>query len=133
MKKCFKCEREFDDDVQFCPGCGTRLDEVQAGQALEIKENDNDKKKNTNNEPVSVLEWMVMLVNIIPFVGQLIYFIIMLVWAFSDTTKPSKKTFAKATLIIYLISIAVFVAVFFILVVGGIGLSVLYRDYPMMY
>ena len=130
MKKCFKCEREFDDDVVFCSGCGTKLDEVQSVQALEIKE---DKKKNTNNEPVSVGEWLVMLVNIIPFIGQFIYFIIMLVWAFSDNIKPSKKTFAKATLIIYLISIAVFVAVFFILVVGGIGLSVLYRDYPMMY
>ncbi|MBE7026332.1 MAG: zinc-ribbon domain-containing protein [Ruminococcaceae bacterium] len=123
MKKCFKCEREFDDDVQFCPGCGTKLDEVQSVQALEIKE---DKKKNTNNEPVSVGEWLVMLVNIIPFIGQLIYFVIMLVWAFSDNIKPSKKTFAKATLIIYAISVAILIAAFFLIFIGGIGLSLLY-------
>ena len=124
MKKCFKCEREFDDDVVFCSGCGRKLDEPEAVQASVC--NDDEKKKNVNNEPVSVGEWMVMLVNIIPFVGQLIYFIIMLVWAFSDTTKPSKKTFAKANLIIYLISVAVVIAAFFLILVGGVGLSMLY-------
>ncbi len=121
MKKCFKCEREFDDDVQFCSGCGTQL-----GEEVQSPECSDDKKKNVNNETVNVGEWLVMLVNIIPFIGQLIYFVIMLVWAFSDNIKPSKKTFAKANLIIYAISVAILIAAFFLIFIGGIGLSLLY-------
>ena len=53
-----------------------------------------------NNEPVSLGEWMItMLVLCIPLVN----IIMILVWAFSSGTKPSKANFFKAYLVFVLI------------------------------
>ena len=75
---------------------------------------------------------MVLLVNLIPCVGPLVYFIIMLVWAFSDNTKPSKKTFGKANLIIYLVAIGIGVIFFLFSMIIGFSISSLF-DSPYYY
>ena len=52
------------------------------------------------SKTVSVGEWILsMLISAIPVVG----FIMLLVWAFSSSTPPSKANWAKATLIFLLI------------------------------
>lgn len=65
--------------------------------------------------PVKMGEWMwTIFVAFIPIVG----FILMLVWAFSSTTNPSKASWAKATLlwgvIITIIYIIIYIIIFFI-------------------
>lgn len=51
-----------------------------------------------NPEPVSIKDWIItMLLMIIPFVG----IIMLIVWAASSSTNPSKKNFAIATLIFW--------------------------------
>lgn len=63
--------------------------------------------QNYNGDPnfapiISIGEWMVTLIVLaIPVVGIVMYF----VWAFGDSTNPSKKNFCKAGLIFALISV----------------------------
>lgn len=121
MRKCNNCNRDFDDSVDFCPTCGARLgDGAQANAAFEQPQAQAPipqpvpAPRPVNQEPVTVGEWMVLLVNLIPCVGPLVYFIIMLVWAFGDNVKPSKKTFGKANLIICLVYLGICVIIFYI-------------------
>ncbi|MFD2532430.1 hypothetical protein [Gracilimonas halophila] len=47
---------------------------------------------------MSLKDWVIsVLISFIPIVG----FIMLLVWAFSDSANPNKKNWAKATLIIF--------------------------------
>lgn len=144
MRKCNNCNRDFDDSVDFCPTCGARLgDGAQANAAFEQPSATPQFEqpqaqvpipqpvpapRPVNQEPVTVGEWMVLLVNLIPCVGPLVYFIIMLVWAFGDNTKPSKKTFGKANLIIYLVSIGIGVIFFLFAMIFSFSLSELFSD-----
>lgn len=129
MKKCSTCNREFDDSVTFCSSCGQRLansdPQPQAPiPPVEVVYNQPAFTPNTPTdpqEPVTLGEWMVLLVQLIPCVGWLIYLIIMLTWIFGDQVKPSKRTFAKATLIIWGASIGLLLIVY--LVSFSIGLS----------
>ncbi len=54
-------------------------------------------------EPVSVGEWLItFLIMVIPIVGIIMLF----VWAFGSGAKASKKNFAQAQLIVFLIIFA---------------------------
>jgi uncharacterized membrane protein len=68
-------------------------------------------------QPLTVKDWMItILITIIPLVNIIMYF----VWAFDSSTHPSKKNWAKATLIwaailivLYMIFFAIFGAAIF--------------------
>jgi len=60
-------------------------------------------------QPVSVRDWIItILIAVIPMVG----FIMLFVWAFSDSTHPSKKNWAKASLIFFAIIIGLYIMLF---------------------
>ena len=60
--------------------------------------------ENNQYQPISIGDWIVTyLLMSIPIVGQ----ILLLVWAFSASTHPSKKSWAQAVLILTLISIII--------------------------
>jgi hypothetical protein len=64
--------------------------------------------------PMTVGNWLLtMVIMAIPLVGL----IMQLVWAFSNDTHPSKKTFCQASLIMLLIFIVLFAG---IAILGGI-------------
>ncbi len=57
---------------------------------------------NTNYRPMTMGDWLVtLIIQMIPLVGLIMLF----VWAFGDSTHPSKKTWAQASLIMMLIGI----------------------------
>jgi small-conductance mechanosensitive channel len=61
---------------------------------------------NSEQAPVSVKDWIItMVITAIPMVG----FIMLFVWAFSDSTHPSKKNWAKASLIFFAIIIGLYI------------------------
>jgi membrane protein YdbS with pleckstrin-like domain len=76
-------------------------------------------------QPLSLKDWMLtILISIIPLVNLIMYF----VWAFDSGTHPSKKNWAKATLIwvailivVYIIFFALFGAMFFSAMEQNIG------------
>jgi len=70
----------------------------------------------SENKVMSVGEWMVtMLVTAIPIIG----FIMLFVWAFGDGSNPNKKSWARASLVFFAIGIVLY----FVLIVGFIGLG----------
>ena len=71
-------------------------------------------------EPVSIGEWIITwIVLSIPIVGL----IMMFVWGFSSGTKPSKKNFCLAALIIAAIFIVLYIVLFFMFGAALLGLS----------
>jgi hypothetical protein len=69
-------------------------------------------------EPIKVGDWFVtILISAIPLVGLIMLF----VWAFGSGTNPSKANWAKATLIWYVVAIAL--VVIFIVVFGALLFS----------
>ena len=67
-----------------------------------------------DDDHVTTLQWLgIWALNIIPFVGTLIYIVLMFIWAFGDTRKKSLKTYAKSQLIIFLICIVLGLIIIF--------------------
>lgn len=98
-------------------------------------------ESNTNNQyntsdqyekPISFGQWMLILglpyllmLIPVPFAGTIIYFVILLVWAFSNNTQPSKKNYAKANLLI-----TVIVTVLAIILVAGLLVAISNGTFP---
>jgi hypothetical protein len=60
-------------------------------------------------EPISIKEWIITLfISFIPFVN----YIVLIIWALSDSTHPSKRNFAKAYLIVATIVLTITTTIF---------------------
>ncbi len=71
--------------------------------------------ENSNYKPVSVQEWLVTgILMCIPMVNIVLLF----VWAFGDNAPISKKNWAKATLLYFLIMFVVF------FILSALGISI---------
>lgn len=96
----------------------------QVSQQMTYNQQVSYQKKNNLYPPMKMGEWMLtMFLAGIPLVG----FILMLVWAFSSDTNPSKSAWAKAALlwgvIISVIYVIIYVVVFVVLgMAGGLNL-----------
>lgn len=74
---------------------------------------------NDNRTTVGIGEWIgVFILSTIPLVNL----IMLLIWAFGDT-KPSKKNYARALLILMLISVAIWIIVAVIAAAVGFSFS----------
>ncbi len=61
------------------------------------------------NKPVGMWEWILtFIISSLPIVG----FIMIIVWAFGDNTKPSKKNWARAVLLFGIIVFVLYIAIF---------------------
>lgn len=111
MKKCLHCNKLYSEDLNYCSTCGASLiHESQLGQPSSAAEPVSVSSHSAqqpfemssrvkSSDPVSISEWMILFVNLIPCIGPIIYFVIMVIWACSKDIKPSKNSFAKASLI----------------------------------
>lgn len=62
--------------------------------------------ENQNYQPSTLVDWIItILIKNLPLIGLIMLF----VWAFGDGTEPSKKNWAKATLIWYAIGFVIFI------------------------
>lgn len=96
---CGKCGRELPDSTGFCPSCGEPASGLPA------------------SEPVSVGNWfLTMLLAVIPIA----YVVMIFVWAFGNSN-PSKKNWARASLIWVLVGILAAGLVVFA-ITGGLAL-----------
>ena len=81
---CSKCGKELPNDTTVCPACG----ESQTTTA--------EKSPVPQSDVISLGDWIVTtLLTWIPIVG----FVMMFVWGFGGSANPSKKNWARATLI----------------------------------
>jgi len=137
--KCNVCGRHTqNEEANFCDYCGSPFREhMQA--FYDIQKERYAQEQNMYSErtapnvqhnmqqeskPVSFLDFLVSYgLFFIPFAGWLIFIIMLFIWAFSNSTPPSKKNWARATLIFVGV-----LAVFMILYLMYIITSPIFQD-----
>ncbi|HAL73726.1 MAG TPA: hypothetical protein DCM45_01380 [Clostridiales bacterium] len=134
---CPNCGKSNPDDSKFCENCGSNLLEtaappppvqpapaftpppVQPAYAPPPQAQYYPPQNGAVNEqtkPVGVGGYLGMFaLNFIPFVGPLIFFIMLFVWAFGSKANMNKKNLSRALLLMMLILIVIYVAIFVVL------------------
>lgn len=112
--ECKVCGRHTENEyANFCEYCGTSFRENYQPDYLEKQnqyENNQDIKMDNNDKSITFGNWMgSLLLPFIPVIGPFIYLIMLFVWSFGSEAPQSKKNWAKAQLIITLISIVIVV------------------------
>jgi hypothetical protein len=114
---CKACGRNTaNENANYCEYCGTSFREnipikqedygVAREQSMEVNNEENEKS-------ISFGNWMgTMLLPFIPIIGIFIYIVMMFVWAFGSDTPKSKKNWARASLIISVVAIILFIFMF---------------------
>lgn len=137
---CEKCGKELPEIAKFCDKCGHPVAAAPAPQAEVPKETPTPAAPvNTPprpqapvqnapvfpnayvapKAPISVGGWIGRsLIPMIPFVGAIIYFIMLFVWAGDKTKEESFNNWAKAQLWVMLISVVLLIL--FIVVFGAL-------------
>lgn len=111
---CNNCGRQsMSENAKFCEYCGgslkanTPVNPLLPNQAVVVE---GDKEK-----PVSFLNWLgSYALMFIPFVGGLVFLIMLFVWAFGDYVPESKKNWARALLVVIgiVIVLAIIILIF---------------------
>ena len=77
-----------------------------------------------DDEHVSMGGWIgIFCLGLIPFVGWLVYIIMLFVWAFGDTKKKTLKNFSKAILLFYAIILGLTFVGVIIAAIAGVSLA----------
>ena len=97
--QCAMCGREITNpDANYCDYCGTAIGTMTYRE--EVKEP--QKVSEPKEERVSTwLLFGVMCLPMIPLVGGIAYLVILFYWAFAASVEDSRKSFARATLLLY--------------------------------
>lgn len=114
---CNACGRNTNNEAaNYCEYCGTSyrdnmfLKQEENKTYVTQQDGHQDTNEKSDEKPISFVNWMgTMLLPLIPFVGPLIYIVMLFVWSFSSDAPKSKKNWARATLIITVIVIILFV------------------------
>lgn len=134
---CNSCGREDLSENNFCGYCGASLrndnihepeqtynnfyknEQGMTSAQLTLPKHPQAIDANTNNKPVSFLNWLGTYgIMFIPFVGGLVFFVMLIVWSFGNNVAESKKNWARATLVFSIIMFLlamVFIAMFIML------------------
>lgn len=110
--RCNVCGRyTSNEEANFCEYCGSPYrEQFQAYYSVQQQNNEQNHNNygesreysgyNKENKPVSFLDYLLSYgLLFIPVAGWLVFFVMLLIWAFNDSTPVSKKNWARATLI----------------------------------
>src|SRR5699024_1918713 len=115
----------------FCEYCGNSFrNEFESPNKSSLSENNhNINQYQSRPEPMNEQEsqgsitfknWLgTLLLPFIPVVGWLVYLVMLFVWAFDSRTPNSKKNWARASLIMYLIAFVIMI-IFLSSIVGSV-------------
>lgn len=121
MKKCSKCGAEINDDAKFCKICGQpcadTMNTAQTGF-------NNKNAAGYNNvlytpPPITTGGWIgrmlaLSLVSLIPFIGQIAYIVILVVWSQDRTKEETFRNWAKAQIVVMIILFIIFLLLLFL-------------------
>ena len=95
MKVCNTCNATIDDNLTYCPNCGSH---VPSGYPMHYGQ--------TSTEPVSVGGWIGRsLIPFIPVVGAIVYLIMLFIWSGDTKKEETSRNWAKAQLILMAIAL----------------------------
>lgn len=135
---CNSCGRNTrNDKANFCDYCGASFRELDGNEikpsysysngngtgnasapipppippeAIEVKQ---------ENKPVSFLDWLgTYMIRFIPFVGRVVFFVMLIIWSIGNNVSESKKNWARAKLVYSIIMILItvlFIFLFFLM------------------
>lgn len=112
--QCKVCGRNTaNENANYCEYCGSSYRDNVPGNTESYSISNSQPVINSNNEttekPISFGNWMgSMLLMFIPIIGFFIYLVMMFVWAFGSDTPQSKKNWARASLVVMIICLVLF-------------------------
>ncbi len=115
---CKACGRNSaNENANYCEYCGASFRENmpfrQESYSVITEQPDTRVDNEENEKSISFGNWMgTMLLPFIPIVGIPIYVVMMFVWAFGSDTPQSKKNWARASLIVSVLGIILFIFAF---------------------
>lgn len=108
MKVCNNCGATLNDNVAFCPNCGSNVPARYPVYNQPVA---------APAQPVSVGGWIGrMLIPFIPLVGGIVYLIMLFIWSGDSTKEETFRNWAKAQLIV--MAIAVVLSIIITIVFG---------------
>ena len=115
---CEKCGGKLESYASNCAFCGTPVKRYNT-EVNYVK----PEEKVAEYKPMTALKWIgLTLLNAIPVVGNLIYLILMFKWAFGSTKDLTLKGYARANLLVLLLSIIVVIGLAVLIALGTIEL-----------
>ena len=104
---CNTCGRStVNDDANFCEYCGGSYREHVHTVINTAPQSQIAAERENKEKPISFLNWLGTYgLLLIPFVGWLIYLVMLFIWAFGNKTPESKKNWSRATLIYTAVSV----------------------------
>ena len=107
MYVCNNCKTAFEDEVAFCPNCGSNVEQRQPAR-----------RRRPRREVISIGGWIGRsLIPCIPIVGGIVYLIMLFIWSGDHKKEESFCNWAKAQLII--MAVGVVLAIIMALVFGS--------------
>lgn len=116
---CNNCGRMTqNDEANFCEYCGSTFREhLQAAASPVLTRQAPQTIQEDTGKPITFLNWLGTYgILLIPGVGGIAFFAMLLIWSFSKNVTDSKRNWARATLIFLIVSIiylVFFMVVFF--------------------
>lgn len=121
MKTCPKCGAQA--ETSFCTYCGTTMVDSAAPQQPYGYQTPYYPPQQPVEQPVSVGGWIGRsLIPYIPFVGGIIYLIMLFIWMGDKTKQETFRNWAKAQLVV--MGIAVGLGLLFLILLFGLGWTV---------
>lgn len=122
MKVCNNCGTSLNDNAAFCTNCGSTVPAASYPPAA---------PQMYAKQPISVGGWIGRsLIPLIPFVGGLVYLIMLFVWSGDTAKEDTFRNWAKAQLIITAI---VFVLTLIFIVFYGVVFAEVFESLEYMY
>ena len=124
--ECKVCGRtSINESANFCDYCGASFREgveyyPEHKQDVAQKQNEEvktpgimDAFSGSSEKPMSFGNWMALFALLfIPYIGALIFIVLIFIWAFGSQTAPTKKNFARALLVVLLVGILLTIVMF---------------------
>lgn len=116
MKTCPSCRSSFDEKLAICPYCGTI---VNNSTPSHYSPNYPAYGQPSAKEPITVGGWIGRsLIPFIPFVGGLVYLIMLFVWSGDSQKEETFRNWAKAQLIV--MGIVIVLSIVLLVLIGAI-------------
>lgn len=113
MKICSICNTTVNDEASFCPNCGRSLPDGVSTYRSRIAK-----------DPISVGGWIGRtLIPCIPFVGGLVYLIMLFIWSGDTNKEDTFRNWAKAQLIV--MAVVIVLTIFAVVIIAATGVSVM--------
>lgn len=145
---CTSCGKELPEGTKVCDACNAVLDDTPVQEPLSTPNFDplytNAQPTPANNivnnffqekkQPISVMGWIGRsLISCIPFVGGIIYLVMLFIWAGDKTKEESFNNWAKAQLILMAIILGLGLVVGLIILIITLATAGTIASYGTMY